>query len=128
MSDVVLDSSAILAVLNKEPGSERIEGDLSGALVSAVNLAEVVGKLVDNGLDEVAARDAIHSLGLVVVPFDPENAWAAGFLRKQTREHGLSLGDRACLTLAFSRRIPAVTTDRSWAKLRLGAAVRVVGR
>ena len=128
MSEVVLDSSAVLAVLQREPGGEEVADYLPGAFVSSVNLSEVAGKLMETGLPETEARRAVDALGLVPVPFDPEDAWATGRLRVLTRRAGLSLGDRACLALAFARRVPAVTTDRAWRRLGLGAAVKVVGR
>ena len=128
MSEAVLDSSAVLAVILREPGQEEIGSFLPGALLSTVNLAEVVGKLLDGGATEAEARRMIGGLDLIVVPFDPEDAWATGLLRTSSRDAGLSLGDRACLALAFSRRLPAITTDRAWSRLGLGAAVRVVGR
>ncbi len=128
MSEVVLDSSALLAVLLDEPGRQEVTAVVKGALVSAVNLSEVVAKLQEWGAPEAEARRSMNGLGIVVVPFDPEDAWAAGLLRASTRSHRLSLGDRACLALARSRRMAAITTDRAWSRLGLGAAVKVVGR
>jgi ribonuclease VapC len=39
---------------------------------------------------------------------------------------GLSFGDRACLALAKSLVAPALTADRSWARLDLGIAIEVI--
>ena len=49
----VLDASAVLALIHDEPGSELVAKHIEGALLSTANLAEVVGKLVDAGLDVV---------------------------------------------------------------------------
>ena len=123
---VVVDASAVLAVLNGEVDAERIEDVPVGGLISATNFSEVLSKLVDIGLDDDAAVSAFDALMLTVVPVDAVQAKHAGLLRRQTREHGLSLGDRACLALAASREFPAITADRVWAKLDLGIEVRVI--
>ncbi len=117
MSDVVLDSSALLAYMLEEPGADVVEGVLPGALLCAVNLAEVVGKLRERGmtLDEVDA--AIAPVGFEVVEFDEQLAMLCGDLRIETRAYGLSLGDRACLALARHRGFEALTTDVAWGRV-----------
>jgi ribonuclease VapC len=47
-------------------------------------------------------------------------------LRASSRAFGLSLCDRACLALAQSLALPALTADRSWARLDLGIAIEVI--
>ena len=126
MSSVVLDASAVLALLNAEPGCEQVEAALPGASISAVNLAEVVGKLADKGMPGKAARDAVLGLGLDVRPFDVEDAFDVAALRAGTRDAGLSLGDRACLALGARLARPIVTADREWKKLKLDVRVQVV--
>lgn len=126
MSEVVLDASALLALLNAEHGADEVGAMLSGAVVSAVNLSEAAGKLAEAGMPEEAIREALDGLALEVVPFDREQAYAAGLLRTRTVSFGLSLGDRACLSLARLLNVPAVTTDAVWSKLQLGVEVRVV--
>lgn len=127
MSNVVLDASAFLALLNQEPGSDEVaEAVASGATVSAVNLSEVVAKLVESGMPEDVVREALDPLGLEIVAFDSELAYSAGLLRPLTKDFGLSLGDRACLALARSLGLPAITADRTWAMLDVGVATRVI--
>ena len=87
---------------------------MSEAVISTVNLSEVVAKLADHGMDEKDVRGLIEGLGIKVVAFDEAQAYAAGLMRPATRTAGLSLGDRACLALARLRKAPAFTTDRSW--------------
>ena len=94
MAEVVLDASALLALLNDEPGAELVAKSLPQAAISAVNLSEVVAKLADAGMPDEAIRDALRGLPLDVVPFDVEQAYDAGLLRSITRDVGLSLGDR----------------------------------
>lgn len=115
---MVLDASALLALLNDEPGAEHVaEAVVAGALISAVNLSEVAAKLSDYGLSAAEIREALGSLDLEIVPFGEALALGAGLLRAATRASGLSLGDRACLALAASLGLPALTADRHWAGL-----------
>ncbi len=112
---VVLDASALLAFLGAEPGAERVAAHLNeGALMSAVNLAEVVSKLSERGMPLEAVRSAVGGLGLQLEVFDEASAYAAGDLRRLTQAQGLSLGDRACLALGIRVRSRVLTTDRAW--------------
>ena len=125
MSDAVLDSSAVLAVILEEPGAERVETLLPGAKVSAVNLGEVVAKLRDLGMPEETIETVLSGLQLEVHAHDRDAALAAGFLRPATRSAGLSLGDRACLALAAALGLPAVTADRAWEGVAEAVGVQV---
>jgi ribonuclease VapC len=126
VSDVVLDASALLAVLRSEPGAERVEPRVEGAGIGAVNLSEVVAKLIEDDVPEAEIRRAIGRLELDVHAFDAEHAFIAGVLRRTTRALGLSFGDRACLALAQSLGALALTADRSWSRLDLGIAIEVI--
>lgn len=117
MSDVVLDSSAVLALLANEPGAHVVEATLPGALLSTVNLAEIVAKLCERGMPAEEATSLIDSIGVEVAAFDAEQATRSGELRVSTRSAGLSLGDRACLALAQVRGLPVLTADSAWAQL-----------
>ena len=125
MSEPVLDASALLAVMLEERGAEKVRELLPGAIIGAVNLAEVVAKLQERGVPDEEIDRAIARLDLPVIPFDTAQAMVAGKLRARTRSLGLSLGDRACLALAVVRRTPAVTMDRGWSALDIGAEVIV---
>jgi ribonuclease VapC len=111
---VVLDASALLALMDAEPGEEAVAGVLPGALVSAVNLAEVVSKLAERGMPAAQAHGDALALGIDVVAFDADLALDAGALRPLTRAAGLSLGDRCCLALARLRRAVVLTTETRW--------------
>ena len=126
MSDFVLDASALLALLNQEVGSEVVGAAISQTVISTVNLSEVIAKLADKGLPRDVITSALEGLGLEVVEFDQEQALTAGLLRSKTKVAGLSLGDRACLALAFQLGLPALTTDRIWDTLNLDIEVRVI--
>ena len=126
MSDIVLDASALLAVLRSERGAEEVERRLEGASIGAVNLSEVVAKLSAEGAPEAEIRSAIARLELAVRAFDEEQAYAAGMLRGSTRKLGLSFGDHACLALAHLSHATALTADRSWSRLELDVAIEVI--
>ena len=126
MSRVVLDASALLALLNAEPGSEQVARALPNAVIGSVNLAEVVAKLSEHGMPDEAIHETLEGLGLVVCAFDAELAYVAGLLRRSTRSVGLSLGDRACLALGRRLALPVLTADRTWATLKVGVKVRLI--
>ena len=126
MSETVLDASAVLALINEEPGAEVVEALLDDAVISAVNLSEVIAVLVDAGFEVDRASGRIGALGLGVIAFDEPQALRAGALREATRRAGLSFGDRACLGLAEALEAPAVTADRRWATLPLSPEVRLI--
>jgi PIN domain nuclease of toxin-antitoxin system len=124
---IVLDASALLAILNQEPGAEKLTPELlSAAAASTVNLCEVHSKLVSRGLDPDGAWEATLTPIRDAVPFTTEHAKLAGDLVEKTRALGLSLGDRACLALGLALKAPVYTADRSWAKVRVGARIHVI--
>jgi len=126
LNEVVLDASAVLAVLKREPGAERVRAVLDRATIGAVNAAEVQGKLVDLGLSRSVAEARIRILGCSIQAFSEVQAIEAGSLIALTRSFGLSLGDRACLALAIERKATVYTTDRVWLELGLGIEVVVI--
>ncbi len=126
MTRYVLDSSAAIALVLSEPGALEVENALPDCVIGAVNLSEIVSSLVNNGFPGALARESVTQLDLHVVPFDEDMALDAGALREATRKHGLSLGDRACLVLARHLGLPALTADRTWAKLDVGIEVRLI--
>lgn len=126
MASAVLDASAVLAYIGGEEGGDALEDYRDAPLISAVNLAEVVSKLVDRGVPEDVTAAVIASLGLSVAPFDERQAYLSAALRPGTREYNLSLGDRACLALASLRGLPALTADRVWQKLRIPVEIRQI--
>lgn len=125
-NEVVLDASAVLALLKREPGAERVRAVLDRATIGAVNAAEVQGKLIELGLSRHAAEARIRFLGCRILAFSEDQAIEAGSLIAQTRSLGLSLGDRACLALAIDRKATVYTTDRIWKKLDLGIQIEAI--
>ena len=123
----MLDASALLAVLNREPGADKLTPELlSTATGSTVNLAEVHSKLVSRGLTPKDAWEATLSPIREATPFTAEHAEATGSLVAATRALGLSLGDRACLALGIALKAPVYTADKSWKRLQLGIPIHVI--
>jgi ribonuclease VapC len=126
VSSVVLDSSALLAFIHGEPGGEVVAGVVGQAIISSVNLAEVVTKLVERTGSLDLARAALGMANVDVIDFDRVQAEQVGALAVRTRSRGLSLGDRACLTLAAREAAPVLTADRIWTTLKLDVEARLI--
>jgi ribonuclease VapC len=122
----VADASAVLAVLLREVEAERVAPVLAGARMSSVNLCEVMTRTIDAGGNVQRAGAFIAQLEIEVHPFTEAHAERAAELRRRTRRHGLSLGDRACLALAQALDAPVLTADRAWTRLGLGLDVRLI--
>jgi len=124
---IVLDASALLALLNNEHGADKLTPELlSNATSSTVNLAEVQTKLVSEGGNADEAWEDTLSPIREATPFTIEHARIAGSLAAQTRALGLSLGDRACLALGLMLKAPVYTADKSWKNLKLGLQIHVI--
>jgi PIN domain nuclease of toxin-antitoxin system len=122
----VLDASALLAYLHREPGWELVQSALAGACIGAVNWCEVALKAGRHGLDVPRIRSFLVDMELNIVPFTPEQAEAAAKLWSATQAHGLSLADRACLALALERNLTVLTADRVWSALGLHIDIRLI--
>jgi PIN domain nuclease of toxin-antitoxin system len=127
MNRIVLDASAILAVINGELGAENLTPQLlARAVASAVNLAEVQTKLVSRGWTSAQAWEDATSPVREILPFDEEQARIAGDLVTQPRHLGLSLGDRACLALGIALNLPVHTAEKAWKKLKINVPIHVI--
>lgn len=124
----VLDASALVALVRREPGADEVEQLLGGAetpglvagYLSAVNLTEVLQRLSEEDLPDLidGPRPAV-----VTVPYDAAHARAAAAMLPVSRAFGLSFADRACLALAKVMSLPAVTADRLWSEVDVGVDV-----
>jgi len=127
MNEVVLDASAILAIIQHERGQENLTDEVMGnAVASTVNLAEVQSKLVKNGYDRDQAWADALEIVTAVEPFTSEQAKIAGSLIAMTAKYSLSLGDRSCLALAIALQAPVYTTEQAWKNLKVGIPIHVI--
>jgi ribonuclease VapC len=122
----VLDASALLALIQGEPGATRVRSIVREAALSSVNLTEVVTKLVARGMLVDEVREILDGIEPRVHAHDEQLAIDAGAIYASTRRLGLSLGDRACLALARRLGATALTTDRAWRGVELGVAIEVI--
>ena len=125
MTNVVLDASALLALLLGEPGSGKVKSVLDGALIGAVNLAEIVSHYAKLGAARSDIEALLQPLPVKVVPADTTLSYEAGMLRPLTLKGGLSLGDRYCLALAKRERLSALTAERRWPEIAAAAGVAI---
>jgi ribonuclease VapC len=128
----VLDASALLAYLQGEPGADCVATSLTqGTAMSAVNWAEVLSKLLERGKLPQAVTAQLRDLGLLgqaiqIYPVDEALALIIAELLPSTRAMGLSLGDRACLALALTLNLPALTADKAWSNVDAGVLVQLI--
>ena len=126
MDEVVLDASAVLAYIYGEPGADVVAPALDRAIISSVNLSEVVARLAESSGEHDQIHYDLSRLDLQAVPFDEDQAYIAGMLRPATRPFGLSLGDRACLALAQRDDLPALTSDQNWSRVAVDIDIQLI--
>jgi PIN domain nuclease of toxin-antitoxin system len=123
---MVLDASALIALLFREPGFERVAVAADGSCASTVNLAETLSRFVRDGQLVATVFENLAIYAIEWVNFDEAQAVEAAMLLPETSRAGFSLGDRACLALAIERGLPVLTADRVWAGLGLPVEVRLI--
>jgi PIN domain nuclease of toxin-antitoxin system len=116
---VVLDASALLALIQQERGAETVKPLLKSAVMSAVNIAECLSALQRADVLAEEALSLITDIISIIIPFDVEQAACVADLQSKVKHKGLSLGDRACVALGMKLQIPIYTSDRIWAELAL---------
>jgi ribonuclease VapC len=124
-SAVVLDASALIAVLRVEPGADVVKRHLRDSYVSSVNVAEVLCKSRSNGASPEADAWALSNMGLIQVPFDFAQAQIVASIRELTAGGNVGLADRACMALGIMQNIPVLTGDREWTKYKLPVEVKL---
>ena len=119
----VLDSSAVIALVRREQGWERVNAALQHSVISAITLTESMTKLIRRGGESRLVERLLRALGLEVIPWDEELAWASRDLCPLAWTNGISFADRACLTLARHLDLTAMTGDAEWKKPSHGVRV-----
>lgn len=120
---MAIDASALLALLRDEPGAAVTAEHLRHSCLSAVNLSEVLEKVrhKERGVERVLAL--LRNWQVEIVAFDANQAVIAAEVRHHIGKANFCFADLACLALARSREIPALTADREWSSLSLGVPV-----
>jgi PIN domain nuclease of toxin-antitoxin system len=95
-------------------------------LLSSVNAAEAVAKMIRYGANPELAVETVRVLECSIIPVDDLLGLRAGELYAITAKYGLSLADRICLALAERERLPVFTADRAWASLDIGVEIRLI--
>ncbi|MFP3944513.1 MAG: type II toxin-antitoxin system VapC family toxin [Alphaproteobacteria bacterium] len=126
MPATVFDASVILAAVLDEPGGEAVYDMTGRACISAVNVAEVYTYAAVNDLPTDALDGFFVKTGIIIIPFDEDQAVAAGGLAAVTRKAGLSLGDRSCLALALTQKAEVLTADRPWKEVAADSGVNIM--
>ena len=125
-TEYVLDSTALIAFVSLESGYERVAELLEQSTISTVNLAESSNKLIQKGFSAQEVRESLTKLKLTVENWTEEMAYQSAEFTRFNKSHGLSLGDRACLTLAKRLHATAVTADRTWRRVpALGVPIMI---
>lgn len=126
MTKVILDASALLALIRNETGANVVEGVLGHICMSSVNVAEVASILLDSEMTSQECQDCVLPFISALVPFDEEQAFYAAELKKRTKNKGLSLGDKACLALGLASKLPVYTADHIWGELNIGVQIKLI--
>lgn len=132
MNRIVLDSAAVLAMIQREAGGERVEALLDAmevgadveVAISSVNWCEILTRTQRDHRGVTAEELSAALAGIEIVPFDKEAAEIAASYARSSR--ALSLGDRACLALAKIKHATAWTADRIWAQVKLDVPVELI--
>ena len=119
MNKVILDSSALLALINNEEGSSVVEELLGSIIMSSINISEVASILLDSEMDTEQVSKAIEPFIDSIIDFDFEYSILCASLKKSTKHLGLSLGDRACISLGIKLGLPIYTADKICAEVKL---------
>lgn len=123
---MILDASAVMAVVLNEPGADMVMKSLDNATISAVSFAEAFTSMQSKGMTAETAEQVLHAMNMSVEPATEAHARSAARMWPRTKNAGLSLGDRFCLALALERDDEVLTADRAWASVAHGAKVTYI--
>lgn len=123
----IIDASALIAYIKREPGAEKLIDLLPYSIMSTVNYAEVTTVLSKLGMPTDIISTTLKNLIGELITFNQPQALITGVLQANTKTKGLSLGDRACLALGITMNLPLYTTDKIWAELNIdGVDIRLI--
>lgn len=122
---VILDASALLALLRGETGDETVARTLTTARISVINWAEVMDVALRESIDPDSVRSLLAT-GMKVVPLTVSQAELAAGIRFNVRPTGVSLADCCCLALGLEHSLPVYTADSAWPDLELDVEIRLI--
>ena len=114
---ILLDTSAIIALIKKEKGYQVVDDILATSSISTVNFSELIAALAREGVSSEDIDEITENIIPYIIPFDHETSIVAGKLITTTNSKGLSLGDRTCIATALQLDLPVYTADKIWAEL-----------
>ena len=123
---IVIDSSALLAFLLREPGHEIVTAQLAQASMSTVNFSEVLARMSRENIAPRTLGPKLLELGLTLVEFDPPQAVIASEIRESARTHGIAMSGCCCIALAMHQAMPVLTADRAWTSLGFDVDVQLI--
>lgn len=123
---IVVDSSAVIALIREERGADVLRPYVGSMVISAINFCETITVLQRLAGPDVMVTHPLSFLVSEVVAFEAQAAVEAANLHFYTKPYGLSLGDRACIALGIKRKLPIFTADKIWAELKLDADIRLI--
>ena len=126
MKSVVLDASALIAAMYLEKGADLVKKHIDNALISTVNLTEVIENMLSRGVLVSDARKIIDELSIKTIDYTEEHTFIAAGLRKPNKHKGLSLGDRACLALAMAEKLTVLTADKAWKDIDIDIKIQLI--
>src|SRR4029079_7517359 len=107
-------------------GGDTVTPYIPSAIISAVNMVEVISYMVNRGMDASEVKALVRDLTIEVIPFDNQQAFIAGEMILKTKQKGLSLADRACLALTTVKKLPVLTGDKVWGELNLDIEIKLI--
>lgn len=126
MTSVVLDASAVLALLHKERGADQVERHLAGAALLTVNYSEVLKKSIEKGGSLPVTQSIIRGLQIEIIPFDERLASETALLWNQAKKVGLSMADRCCLALGRTMNRTVLTAEKRWSEVDVGVKLKLI--
>jgi ribonuclease VapC len=128
LSFIILDASALIALLQSEKGAKIVADEVQGAAISAINLGEAAQRQYRDGKTRAEFEAMATAFELNVIPVDGALALDAAEIREIARAKGLSQADCICLALAKQMEVAAMTADQKWLEIAgaVGVEVRVV--
>ena len=126
MNKYVLDSSAVLALINHEEGENKVQAITKDSIISTVNYSEVATVLNTLGMPCQEIEEIFPELGIKIIPFETSHALLAAEFRMKTKHKGFSLGDRACLALGKISNLPVLSADKIWKTLELDLEILLI--